>query len=769
MAQVPDDTTGWHPTQDKLHYGLVDSRWHLIHPDTQASTLPGFHELHDSLGDLSHVSSGLSVTGMLVKKRVPVMTGDDTNGHPVVLKGMEHDIMNGLVMSSGYYGRNPALPLPDTDQTGGPTRATTVPVTIAAPPLKIEWGYDTQGNWGPKAVTDKPPRSVRWSEKKQASGNVGLGTKLNSSLPQPFDSEKLGETLVPYKDQLRAERDRFNPPGTTAPTDSRPPEAHYNANDVYVPPAAVRDSFDSDNRFANPGFKWDRTDWRAAPVVAEYITKMMTEMGAPVVPYTTSTIDATRQGHKEVNRRVVDAPFFRSPYQQLAVMPYIAEDSDLPRAYPVHYNVTEYKGRLAGRLKTGETLMGAPDRHDGNYVQVPMALPDGTHTMVRHGIDYELPYQNHNRHFGQDGHGVLPDEHDSADYDPTDPNDPDLIAMSRNLMANARMDALNVDRYTQLSEQSQGALDVIRAFPGAVQRIPAPRHAAMEQRARAMAKHLSPESYDHDDPDRAAAPHLYKLWKLMEGQDEIEPPVGRAPFIAPVVGEEINDNRVFWNVVKAKGWTGYRVGKVVGEEPDVQRGLMKGAGLRDTADLEAALRHLKRLAAAQVPPQPPRSQLQDEEQDQKDYLKQMEKGGWRAGIGTMVGQGDSTNRRVLGDGGFSYVPAAEKQRILGALRHVQRQRDWAAENPETVTPEAASTPNDPVAEAVVAQERNDKFLFDEQAKMKGWQGPQADAWLNQVPTQDFAKLLPRRGGGYDRDHNEAILRHLRRLKTGQQP
>lgn len=49
----------------------------------------------------------------------------------------------------------------------------------------------------------------------------------------------------------------------------------------------------------------------------------------------------------------------------------------------------DYIQRLHGRLEAVEHIAGAPDRHDGNYLELPMLLPDGRVTSVRHGIDYE--------------------------------------------------------------------------------------------------------------------------------------------------------------------------------------------------------------------------------------------------------------------------------------------------------------------------------------------------------------------------------------------
>lgn len=642
MARLDDDTHGWHPTQDKLHYALIDSRWHLMHPAVAApkTDFLGFQELHDSLGDLSDVSSGLHVRNLLVSKRVPVLTGENADGHPMVYKGLEHDIMQGVGRNGYIHG---GMKLPDTDRTGGLAKATTAPMTVQAAPLKIEWGYDSAGVWGPKAVTDKPPRSVRWSEKNTAPHASVHVNMLNPSLDRPFDTTKLGETLQPYAKVLGAERERFNNPGSAA-TGGSQSAAHYDSNNRYVPPRDLRTTnggFDSEGNFDNPGFNWDRDDWRSAPDVAEYMTKMLQALGAPVVPYATSTADATRQGHKDINQ-ITSTPFFRTPDQGIAVMPYIHQSSLLPRSAAGHLappGVGEYNDRLVGRLKTGESLLGAPDRHGGNYVQVPMALPDGTHTMVTHGIDYELPYQNHNSHYGIGGHGVLPYDDNQGDsdhdYDVSAPQGTALGEFSLAMMDNAGLTRQGLFSYTQLPGKAKGAVDALRSFPQASESVSAPRHAYMDERARAIARHLDPASYDHDDPDAAAAPHLYQLWNLMEGQDTAEPPVGREPFVAPVDG---------------------------------------------TAEQRAA------AAAERAKPSLPGTPAPDanEEYDQRDYVFQMQAGGWKQGIGTMVDQGDSTNRRVLGNG-KSYLPPLEDERVEGGMRHIQRQRDWAAANPKKTT------------------------------------------------------------------------------------
>ena len=783
MAQVPDTTTGWHPTQDKLHYALLDSRWHLVHPDAPAYATSGFSELHDNLGDLSNVSSGLDITGTLTQKRVPVMLATaaprpsapgGSRGHPLVFKGMEHDVMRDTNTRKGYQ-------LPGTQATRGGTGpsgpSTPVLSTVQAPPLRIEWGYDEAGNWAPKAVTERPPRSVRWSEKPVApvGGYNGNGIGLNPSLNQPYNPFKLGETLVPYARQIGAERERWNlpPEGRTAngsTTSNLPTDAYYDADGRYVPQKSVRDedthggTWDSGGKKENV-FGWDQGDMEKAPVVASYMTSMLQQLGAPVVPYTTSTIEAMgREGHKDANEQY-GKPFFRKAEQQIAVMPFIDENSHLPGERNVGgTSVGDYRNRLAGRLRTGETIMGAPDRHGGNYVEVPMLTPDGNHTMVTHGIDYELPFQNHNS--VSNGHGVLqydpsdPREGTSPQYD-DGPQDQELNTFSRQMMIEAGLiqGSNDTGTYDYLGESSRGGLDVLRNFGAANDAVTAPRHMDMADRADKIAAHLDPDSYLHEGEYNRPQSHLYRMWNLMEQQDAAEPPQAREPFKAPVglpsqkqtvqAGKEaaidVEDNAAYVRVMKGQGWP-HSIGSMIDKETDEALGVMGRGGPNAPTrnDLYGALAHIKRQAALAVP------DTQRRDRDKEMYERLMLLQGNPAGTDTMVNAGHLTQIVNLGAGGSGAPP--DKQMAV-ALRHLR----YLKEGPPPSPVRPASPASDPAA---------DKAVYDRLGKTFGWgRVPGETAQMADYGTSDQKAILAPRHNPPSKTDMAAALRHVKRAKV----
>lgn len=797
MAQVPDTTTGWHPTQDKLHYALLDSRWHLVHPDASAAMTSGFSELHDNLGDLSNVSSGLRVTSTLAEKRVPVMRAEaaaslsapgGSPGHPLVFKGMEHDVLRTPLHSYRYK-------LPGITSPSAPS----VPVlsTVQAPPLRIEWGYDEGGNWAAKAVTDRPPRSVRWSEKPVAPVNgyngIALNPELNQpynpfklgdtrlpypSLNQPYNPLKLGDTLLPYARQIGAERERWNLPpegGTTSTTTSTtsglPTDAYYDADGRYVPQKSVRDedtyggTWDSGDKKENV-FGWDQSDMEQAPVVASYMTDMLHQLGAPVVPYTTTTIEAMgREGHKEANWEY-GSPFFRKAEQQIAVMPFVDERSHLPREDNINgTRVGDYKNRLAGRLMTGETILGAPDRHPGNYVQVPMLTPNGKHTMVKHGIDYELPFQNHNS--VSDGHGVLahsPDSYSPDSYSPEyndGPQDTDLNHFSRQMMISAGIiqGSNDTGTYDYLGDSSRGSLDVLRNFGAANDAVTAPSHMDMRDRADKIAAHLDPDSYLHEGDDNRPQPHLYRMWNLMEQQDAEEPPKDREPFRAPVVtaspiemrnqqkmaGDQkeseqaAEDNAAYVRVMKQQGWKN-NIGSMVNKGTGTALVALGANNFRppDQNDLHAAMNHVRRQAALLngVP------NTNRREKDKAMYEHLMRKHSVQEGTDTMVNAITSGQRDKLGENA-AYPPKTKD--MDAALRHLKYL------NEGTPVP---TTPPDSAA---------DKAVYDDLWKGLGWGAGDTEQLAN-VYTNMQKRVLQAVSPPPSNTNLEAALRHLKRQR-----
>jgi hypothetical protein len=690
FSEVDQTKSGWHPTQDPLHYALIQDRWHLIHPLTEAHKLPDFQELHDTLGDMGNVmSGGLNVTGVLDRKRVPVMMAKQGR-HPLVIKGMEHDNLRGLPERSGGYGE---LVLPGTDRTGGPAviQKTELPTTSVAPPLKIDWGYDSAGVWGPKAVTDKPPRSVRWSEKNVPAvslANGGLNPVIGD---MRFNPDNLGSTLKPYQKQLLAGRAKWEPDPTAASTQpSAAAVAHYDENGNYLPPENARTTnggVGSDNRWASGLLgDWDRGEMREAPEVARYITQALAGLGAPVVPYATSVPEAFgSNGHKDLNREY-GTPFFRSPTQQMAVMPFISTYSSLPTASVGSSDRTlgrKFVARLSGRLSTGEKIMGAPDRHNGNYESLPMAMPDGSVVDVRHGLDYELPNQNHNR-AGMHGHGVLPDRDESVDYDANDPNDHKLGELSRSLMHVAGLK--NGKHYLDLSDSQKGSVDVLRSFPRVSREVRAPSHANMYTRAKAIASHLDPDSYDHNKPNSVHSPQLYHLWKLMEQQDRAEPPVNRPAFTAPVRAGQPSSTAVAdeaaYDDLAATGDAQYIGGANTMRDAGtaVAREALEGGQLQtvETEYVEAALRHLG-LNRGGNKPQPAVGFSEVErkraalEADEHAYGALQQAVGWPNATSTMNNMGTSSAIANLNP--FSGNPPTTL--MAGALRHLKRQQDAA--------------------------------------------------------------------------------------------